>query len=78
MDIASLIVGLDKREKQIEQKLTWILEQNPNPFPFERINKAKKLLGIIYQCRQHLKNDEWIEAGKCVRDLELEGLEVTG
>lgn len=76
MDVFEILAVLDRREKQIEQKLQKILAANMDPFPFERIQKANTLLRLINEFRNHLKADEMIEAGMRLRDLELEGLEI--
>lgn len=76
MDVFEILAVLDRKEEQIEQKLQKILSANMDPFPFERIQKAKTLLRLIYEFRNHLKADEMIEAGMRLRDLELEGLEI--
>lgn len=76
MGIFEILAVLDRREEQIEHKLQRILAANMDPFPFERIQKAKTLLRLIYEFRNHVKEDEMIEAGMRLRDLELEGLEV--
>lgn len=74
MDIFEILSAMDKREEQIERKLQKIIASNMDPFPFERINKAKTLLKLIYEFKHHVKSDQLIEAGMRLRDLELEGL----
>ncbi len=76
MDPIELISQLKQREAQIEAKLDDIIRQNLNPFPFERIAKAKKLLSLIFECLTHIKEDEILIAGMRLRDLELEGLSI--
>jgi hypothetical protein len=76
MDPSELIVQLKQREAQIEEKLNHIIQQNLDPFPFERIAKAKKLLSLIFECITYIKDDEILLAGMRLRDLEMEGLSI--
>lgn len=76
MDPNELTIQLKQREAQIEAKLDNIIRQNLDPFPFERIAKAKKLLSLIFECLTHIKDDEILYAGMRLRDLELEGLSI--
>ncbi|MGY6558215.1 MAG: hypothetical protein ACXIT9_02920 [Nitritalea sp.] len=71
-----LIDWLQEKEKRIEEKIDQLIEQNLNPFPFERINKGKRLLQLIQACRQHVQQDELILAGRVLHALEMEGLKV--
>ncbi|EIM78903.1 hypothetical protein A3SI_00535 [Nitritalea halalkaliphila LW7] len=71
-----LVDWLQEKEKRIEEKIDQLIEQNLNPFPFERINKGKRLLQLIHECRQYIQQDEFILAGKVLHALELEGLKV--
>ena len=52
------------------------LSNNLNPFPGERIQKAKLLLKLIYEFKKHIQADEFIQAGMKLRDLEIEGLKI--
>jgi hypothetical protein len=74
MNATELLQLIEEKEKQIDAKLDLIIRQNLNPFPFERIAKAKKLLFLIEECRFHIKHDDLIQAGMRIRDLELEGI----
>ena len=74
MKVHILMQELNIREQQIDQKLDKILSMNLHPFPFERIQKAKNLLNLIGQCKIHLLQDQLIEAGICIKSLEIEGL----
>lgn len=76
MDVFEILSELDRREQQIEEKLNRITNANLNPFPFERIQKAKLLLKLIFEFKESVKSDEFIIAGMKLRDLELEGLYV--
>ncbi|AFL84710.1 hypothetical protein Belba_2143 [Belliella baltica DSM 15883] len=74
MDVFEILTELDRREEQIEIKLKKIIEANLNPFPGDRIHKAKLLLKLIYEFKKHIQADEFILAGMKLRDLEIEGL----
>lgn len=74
MNVFEILAELDRREEQIGIKLDKIIEANLNPFPGERIQKAKLLLKLIYEFRNHVQADEFILAGMKLRDLEIEGL----
>jgi hypothetical protein len=65
---------LIEKEKLINQKIEKIIASNPNPFPFERINKAKKLIEMIHECQTFIEDDNLLLAGMKLRDLEMEGL----
>ncbi|SIS50124.1 hypothetical protein [Belliella pelovolcani] len=74
MDVFEILAELERREEQIEIKLKKILQANLNPFPGDRIQKAKLLLKLIYEFKKHIQADEFIQAGMKMRDLEIEGL----
>lgn len=74
MDIFEIIFELEKKEVQIENKLKVLVEANLNPFPMSRIQKGKKLLKLIYEFKKHVQEDDFIQAGMRLRDLEIEGL----
>jgi hypothetical protein len=74
MELMKVMSELELKEKLINQKLDSIIASNPDPFPFERINKAKKLISMIHECQGHIKADNLLLAGMKLRDLELEGL----
>lgn len=74
MDVFEILAELDRRKEQIENKLKVLVEANLNPFPMDRIQKAKLLLKLIYEFRKHIQADEFILAGMKLRDLEIEGL----
>ncbi|MCH7402242.1 hypothetical protein ACFOUP_18450 [Belliella kenyensis] len=76
MDVFEILSALDRREEQIEIKLKKIIEANLNPFPMDRIHKAKLLLKLIYEFKKHVEADEFILAGMKLRDLEIEGLKI--
>lgn len=76
MDVFEILAELDRREQQIEEKLKRITNANLDPFPFERIHTAKLLLKLIFEFREHIKADEFIQAGMKLRDLEIEGLKI--
>jgi hypothetical protein len=74
MELMKVMSELVLKEKQINQKLDKILASNPDPFPFDRINKAKKLISMIHECQGYIKEDNLLLAGMKLRDMELEGL----
>ncbi|MCH7415450.1 hypothetical protein MM213_18260 [Belliella sp. R4-6] len=74
MDVFEILAELDRREEQIKIKLKKIIEANLNPSPGERIQKAKLLLKLIHEFKEHVDADEFILAGMKLRDLEFEGL----
>lgn len=76
MDVFEILAELDRREEQIEIKLKKIIDDNLNPFPVERIEKAKLLPKLIYEFRKHIEADEFIQAEMKLRDLEIEGLTI--
>ncbi|WP_373523486.1 hypothetical protein [Aquiflexum sp.] len=76
MDVFEIIAELEKRERQIEEKLHKITSANLNPFPMDRIQKGKLLLKLIFEFKKHVETDEFILAGMKLRDLEIEGLKV--
>jgi hypothetical protein len=78
MNVVIIKSELSQKEKQINEKLKKILDSNPDPFPFDRINKAKKLITLIHECQEHIESDNLLLAGMKLRDLELEGLVVKG
>lgn len=73
-DVFEILAELERREEQIEVKLKKIIQANLNPFPGDRIQKAKLLLKLIYEFKKHIQEDEFILAGMKLRDLEIEGL----
>lgn len=74
MDVFEILAELERREDQVEIKLDKIIKANFNPFPIERIQKAKLLLKLIYEFKKHVEADEFTQAGMKLRDLEIEGL----
>ncbi|WP_373495807.1 hypothetical protein [Aquiflexum sp.] len=78
MDVIKVKSELKQREAQINEKLNKIIKSNLDPFPFERIDKAKKLIAMIHECQEYIESDNLLLAGMKLRDLELEGLVVKG
>ncbi|MCS4432870.1 hypothetical protein [Aquiflexum gelatinilyticum] len=78
MEVVKVKSELKQKEEQINLKLNMIISSNPNPFPFERINKAKKLIEMIHECQEYIESDNLLLAGMKLRDLELEGLVFKG
>ncbi len=78
MELMKVKSELKLREEQINQKLNKIIASNPDPFPFDRINKARKLITLIHECKEHIETDILLLAGMKQRELELEGLVLKG
>ncbi|MCH6234498.1 hypothetical protein [Cognataquiflexum rubidum] len=78
MEVVKVKSELKQKEEQINQKLNKIIASNIDPFPFDRINKAKKLIAMIHECQKHIESDNLLLAGMKLRDLELEGLVLKG
>lgn len=76
MNVFEICGELDLKEQQIEEKLNKIIQANLDPFPFERLEKGKLLLKLIYEIKKHIEADEFILAGMRLRDLELQGLKI--
>jgi hypothetical protein len=74
MDLIKLKLELKQKEIQVDLKLGKIVSTNPDPFPFERLEKGRRLLGMIRNCRKLIEEDELIGVGMLIRDLELEGV----
>ncbi|MEX2513266.1 MAG: hypothetical protein WD398_10200 [Cyclobacteriaceae bacterium] len=75
-DISLIAMQLKNRETQIDRKISQLIDQNLDPFPFERLDKGKKLLELIKKVLQSIEEDNLIQAGMHIRDLEIEGLKL--
>jgi hypothetical protein len=75
-DISLIVEQLKDKEVQIDRKINHILDQNPDPFPFVRLAKGNKLLELINMTLQSIEEDNLIQAGMHIRDLETEGLKL--
>jgi hypothetical protein len=75
-DISLIVMQLKNRQTQIDRKINQLIDQNPDPFPFERLDKGKKLIDLIKGVLQSIEEDNLIQAGMHIRDLEIEGLKL--
>ncbi|WP_114750511.1 hypothetical protein [Pleomorphovibrio marinus] len=75
-DISLIVEQLKDKEIQIDRKINHILDQNLDPFPFARLAKGNKLLELIKMTLQAIEEDNLIQAGMHIRDLETEGLKL--
>ena len=46
-DISVIVLQLKNRQTQIDRKINQLIDQNLDPFPFERLDKGKKLIELI-------------------------------
>lgn len=75
-DISLIVMQLKNRQAQIDRKINQLIDQNLDPFPFERLEKGKKLIELIKKVLQAIEGDDLILAGMHIRDLEIEGLKL--
>jgi len=75
-DISLIVMQLKNRQAQIDRKINQLIDQNLDPFPFERLDKGKKLIELIKKILQAIEGDDLILAGMLIRDLEIEGLKL--
>lgn len=75
-DIPALLQELEDREKQIQAKLSKILEGNPNPFPHDKINTAKCLLELIGKAKEQIDKDNMEGLGVTLGKLKEVGLKI--
>jgi hypothetical protein len=73
-NLPRIISELKLMEKRIDQKLDFILLQNPNPFPFERIKKGKRLKCFCKATRLLIEADLVDDARILLEEMEKEGL----
>jgi hypothetical protein len=75
-DISLIVLQLKNREKQIDRKINQLIDQNLDPFPFERLDKGKKLIELIQKALKSIEAENLIEAGMLIKALEMEGLKI--
>ncbi|WP_339904775.1 hypothetical protein [uncultured Cyclobacterium sp.] len=75
-DISVIVLQLKNRQTQIDRKINQLIDQNLDPFPFERLDKGKKLIELIQKALQSIESEKLIEAGMHIKELELEGLKI--
>jgi len=75
-DISLIVMQLKNRQIQIDRKINQLIDQNLDPFPFERLEKGKKLIELIKKIQQAIEGDDLILAGMHIKELEIEGLKL--
>jgi len=75
-DISLIIMQLKNRQIQIETKINQLIDQNLDPFPFERLEKGKMLNELIQKILQAIEEDDLILAGMHIKELEIAGLKL--
>ncbi|WP_162418211.1 hypothetical protein [Cyclobacterium roseum] len=75
-DISMIVMQLKNRQTQIDRKINQLIDQNLDPFPFERLEKGKKLNELIQKILQAIEGDDLILAGMHIKELEIEGLKL--
>lgn len=75
-DISLIVMQLKNRYTQIDRKINRLIDQNLDPFPFERLEKGKKLIELIKKILQAIEGDDLIQAGMHIKELEIEGLKL--
>ncbi|MDN3688255.1 MULTISPECIES: hypothetical protein [Cyclobacterium] len=75
-DISLIVMQLKNRQVQIERKINQLIDQNLDPFPFERLEKGKQLNELIQKILQAIEGDDLILAGMHIKELEIEGLKL--
>jgi hypothetical protein len=76
MDWVYILEDIKILEKRIDKKLDLLISQNPNPFPFEKLQKGKELRAL---CRaiQHLISANKADDAKYLLDiLEEKGVKI--
>lgn len=75
-DISLIVKQLKNRQAQIDRKINQLIDQNLDPFPFERLEKGKQLNELIQKILQAIEGDDLILAGMHIKELEMAGLKL--
>ena len=75
-DISLIVLQLKNRQTQIDRKINQLIDQNLDPFPFERLDKGKKLIELIQKALESIEAEKLIDAGMHIKVLEREGLKI--
>ncbi|WP_439484090.1 hypothetical protein [Cyclobacterium plantarum] len=75
-DISLIVMQLKNRQVQIERKINQLIDQNLDPFPFERLEKGKQLNELIQKILRAIEGDDLILAGMHIKELEMAGLKL--
>ena len=75
-DISLIVLQLKNRQTQIDRKINQLIDQNLDPFPFERLDKGKKLCDLIQKALHSIEAENLIKAGMHLKELEIEGLKL--
>ncbi|MBW3466795.1 hypothetical protein [Arthrospiribacter ruber] len=67
---------MDEKEIQVNKRLDSIISSNPDPFPFERINKGKALLKLMEEIRKYIETDQWLHLGMILKELENHEIQI--
>lgn len=67
---------LRNRQIQVERKINQLITQNPDPFPFDRVDKGKKLFELIQKTLGSIESGDLIRAGMYIKELETTGLKL--
>ena len=71
-DISLIVLQLN----QIEKKINKLLSQNLGFFPFDRLDKGKKLFELIQKTLAAIEANDLIRAGMHIKELEFAGLKL--
>lgn len=64
MDVFAILTVIDEKEMKVNKRLDSIISSNPDPFPFERINKGKSLLKLMEEIMKCIETDQLLF--KCI------------
>ncbi|HSI77521.1 MAG TPA: hypothetical protein VK957_16590 [Lunatimonas sp.] len=71
-DISLIVLQLN----QIGKKINKLLSQNLGFFPFDRLDKGKKLFELIQKTLAAIEANDLIRAGMHIKELEFAGLKL--